>query len=149
MKISIVIDQTLRKDEVVIRRSEDSLVLRDIRSALQEGLSSSLPAYREGRLYFIPLKKVFRIFCEGSLVLAETDSGVYELKKRLYVWEEETESFGFIKVNSGELVNLNRVRCFDLTRTGVIRVLLLNGSSCRVSRRNMKKIKKYLQGEKK
>jgi len=77
-------------------------------------------------------------------VTAVTDNGEYNLKNRLYEMEEKLNKSYFIRISNSEIINLKKVKNFDLNFTGTICVKLSNGTVTYVSRRYVSKIKEIL-----
>ena len=77
-------------------------------------------------------------------VCAATDEGEFQLRQRLYELEERLEGGGFVRISNSELINLKRVRSFDLSLAGTIRVSLTDGSTAWASRRYVAKLRKTL-----
>ena len=63
---------------------------------------------------------------------------------RLYEIEEKLCSGNFVRISNSEIINLKKVKNFDLSFTGTILVRLSDGSTSYVSRRYVSKIKKIL-----
>ena len=87
---------------------------------------------------------MIRIYAANSKVFAVTDSGEYTLRLRLYEVEERLDPNQFVRISGSEIVNLKKVKNFDLSFAGTICVELMNGTSSFVSRRYVSKIKKIL-----
>jgi len=66
------------------------------------------------------------------------------LRLRLYELEERLRPFSFVRISNSEIINLKRVRSFDLSLVGTICVTLSDGSKAYVSRRYVPKIKEVL-----
>ena len=75
---------------------------------------------------------------------AVTEKGGFTLRLRLYELEERLDKKRFVRISNSEIVNLGKVRGFDLSFSGTIRVSLTNGTSTYVSRRYVSKIKTTL-----
>lgn len=75
---------------------------------------------------------------------AETGNGTYSLRLRLYEVEQRLTSRSFVRISNSELINLKKVRSFDLSLVGTICVSLSNGAVSYVSRRYVSKIKQLL-----
>ena len=73
-----------------------------------------------------------------------TENGEYVLRQRLYELEECLDGSCFVRISNAEIINLKKVRGFDLSITGTIRVTLTDGSATYVSRRYVGKIKQVL-----
>ena len=84
------------------------------------------------KFYLEPTEKVF--------------SAVESSEKGLTSAEAEQRLAGrsFVRISNGEIVNLKKVRGFDLSFTGTICVSLANGTVSYVSRRYVSKIKQLL-----
>ena len=72
---------------------------------------------------------------------AEAEGGTYLLRLRLYEAEQRLASRSFVRISNGEIINLKRIRGFDLSFVGTICVTLSNGTVTYVSRRYVSKIK--------
>ena len=71
-------------------------------------------------------------------------TGEYTLRLRLYEAEERLKPLRFVRISNSEIINLKKVRSFDLSFTGTICVILADGSKTYVSRRYVSKIKEVL-----
>ena len=78
-------------------------------------------------------------------VYAVTEEGEYQLRYRLYEVEERVNPKYFVRISQSEIVNLRKVKRFDLSLTGTIGVLFSDGSFSYVSRRFVSKIKQCLE----
>ncbi|MGN1069556.1 MAG: LytTR family DNA-binding domain-containing protein, partial [Candidatus Fimadaptatus sp.] len=58
--------------------------------------------------------------------------------------EQRLASQSFVRISNGEIINLKKVRGFDLGFTGTICVSLSNGTVTYVSRRYVARIKQLL-----
>lgn len=58
--------------------------------------------------------------------------------------EERLNSNYFIRISNSEIINLKKVKNFDLSFTGTICVELMNGTTTYVSRRYVSKMKTIL-----
>lgn len=77
-------------------------------------------------------------------VCAGTAEGEYLLRLRLYELENRLDPQRFVRISHAEIVNLDKVRCFDLNLAGTICIRLADGSVTYVSRRYVSKIKQLL-----
>ena len=79
----------------------------------------------------------------GQRVQLSTASGEYACRLRLYELEERLGA-DFIRISHGELVNLAKIKSFDLSLAGAICVRMTDGSVTYASRRYVAKIKQKL-----
>ena len=99
--------------------------------------------------YCIQVKQneIFRIYSMDKKVYLETEKENLLLKLRLYEFEELAEKCGwtdFIRISNTDIVNFSKVTKLDMSLTGIVRVIFINGKDAIVSRRYMNKIKKEL-----
>ena len=104
----------------------------------------TLLGFREGEAVPLTADAVLRFYGEDKAVLAQTESGVYTVRQRLYELEERFAAHRFARISHSEIVNLKKVTALDLTLTGTIRVTLTDGTVCWASRRYVRRIKEVL-----
>lgn len=99
--------------------------------------------------YCVQLKPadVFRVFSQDKKVFVQTEKETLLLKMRLYEFEELVEKCGwtnFIRISNTDIVNFDNASKFDMSLTGVIKVIMKNDECAFVSRRYMTKIRSEL-----
>ena len=87
---------------------------------------------------------IIRIYAEDGKIFASVKSKEYILRQRLYELEEQLNKYSFVRISNSEIINLKKVRNFDLSLSGTICVTLSDGTATYVSRRYVSKIKKIL-----
>ena len=87
---------------------------------------------------------ILRIYAVNGRVFAVLPSGEYMLRLRLYEVEERLKQQHFVRISNSEIINLKKVRSFDLSLTGTICVVLADGSKTYASRRYVTKLKGVL-----
>lgn len=116
--------------------------------ALLERLSREDPetllGFREGEAVPLTAAEIFRFYGEDKAVLAQTKTGTYTVRQRLYELEQQFSAHRFARISHSEIVNLKKVTALDLTLTGTIRVTLSDGTVCWASRRYVRRIKEVL-----
>ena len=103
-----------------------------------------LTGTRDGRLEILEEPELIRVCAMSGRVSALTEKGEYLLRQRLYELEERRDPCRFVRISNSEIINLKKVRHFDLRLTGTICVRLSDGTVTYVSRRYVGKIKKLL-----
>ena len=84
---------------------------------------------------------ILQVFSQDKKVYVKTnEDDTFILKIRLYQFEELGWS-NFVRVSNTDIVNIEYIEKFDLTFTGVIKIILKDKSIVTVSRRYMAKIK--------
>lgn len=92
----------------------------------------------------LELDRVFRFYGEEKEVRAQTETGIFTVRRRLYELEEQLAKYQFARISHSEIINLKQVTALDLGLTGTIRLTLKDGTACYASRRYVKKIKEVL-----
>lgn len=104
----------------------------------------TLLGFQEGTAVPLQTADILRFYGEDKGVLAQTETGVYTVRRRLYELEEQLASRRFARISHSEIVNLQKVTALDLTITGTIRITLRDGTVCWASRRYVRRIKEVL-----
>lgn len=144
MQIKIEIDDSCKEPKVIILTDKMSQEVNDIVSRLSEEKPDILAGFREDTLTVLDKSEIYRIYAEAGKVIASAGSGEYTLRQRLYEVEERLARDGFARISNSEIVNLKKVKQFDLSLAGTICVMLVDGTVTYVSRRYVSKIKNIL-----
>ena len=111
---------------------------------LSDDTPQILSGFRDDTLEILEQNDIFRFYASAGRIIAETDNGEYTLRLRLYELEGRLDKSRFVRISNSEIVNIRKVRKFDLSFTGTICVSLSNGTVTYVSRRYVHKIKQVL-----
>ena len=134
MKIITKIDESAEERVEIYSHKRDALV-----EQIEEFVSNygvNINGFKDGEIAPLTADGIYRIFVESNKVFASTDSGVYQLKNRLYQLEEMLGE-QFIKVNQSSLVNKKQIKKFS-SSWGSLIVELKNGETDYISRRQQK-----------
>ena len=141
MKFRLIIDKNC-EEEVVVYSREKTKLTEEI-ERIVENNAKELVGYIEREAYKIGISEIFCFVAEDNNVYAITENNRFRIKKRLYQLEEVVDD-NFIKINQSCIVNVREIKKFDSSFSGVLKVVLKNGYSDYVSRRNIKIIKERL-----
>lgn len=144
MEIEIRIDSSCREPKAVIFTDRVTEEVNAIVQKLSGGQPALLAGFRDGMLEILDPGAVLRVYAAAGKVFAATENGEYTLRPRLYELEQTLAGLGFVRISNSEIVNLKKVRGFDLSFAGTICVSLSDGSTTYVSRRYVAKIKQVL-----
>ena len=111
---------------------------------LSEKGPSVISGSRDGMITVLEENDLIKVYAGNGKVFAVTDHGEYSIKLRLYEIEKRLDPQRFVRISNSEIVNLKKVKNFDLSFTGTICVELINNTVTYVSRRYVSKIKKIL-----
>lgn len=144
MELEVKIDEKYPEPKVLILTASMTREVQALIQKLSEQEPQLLTGSREDRLEILEEGGLIRIYASGGKVLAVTEQGEYTLRQRLYELEAQLDSRWFVRISNSEIINLKKVKNFDLSLTGTICVKLSNGTKAYVSRRYVPKIKKIL-----
>jgi len=118
--------------------------VNEILKKIAESTPKVITGFQEDLVKIIEPASIYRIYANDGKVYVETTEGEYTVRLRLYEIEERLSMTSFVRISNSEIVNLEKVKNFDLSFTGTICVTLINGTVTYVSRRYVSKIKKVL-----
>ena len=147
LKLRFEQDKTLDEIEIVVRAAKKDAQV----TALLESFAKVEPIKltvldSDNRASVIDEKDIVFVAAEGKLVRVVTTEGIYKAKQSLQSIESIL-SRSFLRVSRFEIINLKKVRKYDFTLVGTLRVEFDNGMETWASRRYIPLIKERLSGE--
>ena len=133
MQIEIKIDDSCTEPKVIILTDKVTDEINDIITGFYNDLAEILSP-----------EDIIRIYAAGGKTFASVSKKEYILRQRLYELEEQLTKHSFVRISNSEIINLKKVRNFDLRLSGTICVTLSDGTATYVSRRYVSKIKQVL-----
>ena len=146
MKLNIEIDTNIEEPVALIttpRMTEEVTRVVDFISKLDD-ITTVISGIRDDKVELLEQESIIRIYAQEGKVLARTESGLYQVRLRLYELEERLDDSKFVRISNSEIVNLKKVKSLDLSFVGTICMELSNKEVSYVSRRYVSKIKKKL-----
>lgn len=144
MQIEIKMDENYREPKIIIMTDKMTDEVNDIVKKLSDEQPQLIAGFKDDSVQVIEPSSVYRVYAQLGKVFAETSKGNYLLRLRLYEAEERLEKFSFVRISNSDIINLKKVKSFDLSFAGTICIILSNGTVTYVSRRTVSKIKKLL-----
>lgn len=144
MKIEIKVDEKCAESQIIIMTNKMTDEINEIVKRITEQLPFVLTGFQNSEATVLEPDKIIRIYAATQKVYAVTDNGEYTIRLRIYEIEERLYQLGFVRISSSEIINLKKVKGFDLSLTGTICINFRNGSTTYVSRRYVAKIKQVL-----
>lgn len=144
MQIEIKIDNSCKEPKIIVVTNKITDEINKLVKKLAEDTPQLLAGVQGDVLKILDQHDISRIYATNGKVYAETEDGEYLLRLRLYELEERLDKNNFVRISNSEIINLKKVKAFDLSYTGTICVSFLNGTVAYVSRRYVKKIKQVL-----
>ncbi len=152
MQTQIKIEQC-EKPFCVIHTSKETDGIKAVAEKIgmmdENGLSAAVSGWDGDYCIQVKQNELLRIYSLDKKVYLECESEEEPLllKMRLYEFEELAERCGwtdFIRISNTDIVNLSKVKKFDMSLSGVIKVNYGDGKVAIVSRRYMNKIKSQI-----
>lgn len=144
MKIEVkLVTNTPERKVIIVTEAVDEEI-KGLMQRINREYPQVLAGFRADAATVLEQGQIIRVYASGGKVFAVTKDGEYTLRLRLYEMEERLDPSCFVRISNSEIVNLRRVKSFDMSYTGTIRVVLRNGDTAFVSRRYVGKIKKVL-----
>ena len=144
MQIEISIDASCKIPKIIIKTEKVTDEVNRVIQKLSEDSPKVITGFKDDRVEVLEPEQIFRFYANQGKVLAVTTNGEYTIRTRLYEIEEQMCLPKFVRVSNSEIINLKKVKNFDLSIAGTIYVKFSDGSGTYVSRRYVPKIKKVL-----
>lgn len=144
MQIEIKTDDSYIEPKIIILTASITEEINNIVQKLSVDNPRIITGSKNGKIEVLEQNDLIRIFSCNNKVFALTNNGEYLLRFRLYEMEEKLDPSQFVRISNSEIINLKKVKNFDLNFTGTICVKLINETVTYVSRRYVSKIKKIL-----
>jgi len=144
MQIEIKIDDSCKDPKIIVVTNEMTDEINLLLKQLSEDTPQIIAGFSGEAVTILEQEEIIRIYAEAGKVFAITTKGEYNVRLRLYELEERLDKSRFVRISNSEIINLRKVKGFDLSFSGTICVKLSNGASTYVSRRYVAKIKQVL-----
>ena len=144
VQVEVKIDKSAAEPKVIILTDRMTEEVHSIVQMLSETEPKLIAGFREDTVTVLDEKDILKIYAANGKVYAVLPSGEYTLRLRLYEIEERLKPQHFVRISNSEIINLKKVKSFDLSFTGTICVVLSDGSKTYASRRYVSKLKEVL-----
>ncbi len=140
MKCTVVLDDS--REEIIIYAKEKTTLIEKIEQLASEN-ETSLLGYKSDEIIPLEFDDVYCFVVENNKVYAVCEKEKYLIKQRLYKIEQMVDK-SFIKLNQSSIANIKKIKKFDTSIGGALKVVFKNDFVDYVSRRNIKNIKERL-----
>ena len=135
-----------KEEQVLIQCHEVTESIREIERFVKLR-QEKLEGYDADRMYCIPLSDVYYAEAVDNRLYIYTEKNGYELKMKLYAFEENYCSGEFFRCSRTAVVNLMRVSYLRPGLNGRLSARLTNGEDIIISRKYVNALKARLQNE--
>ena len=141
MKCYTYIEET-EEEKVLIYAKVRTKLIDDIESLVISSDIDLTGTYNE-EIVKINVNDVVCFISENNKVFALINDKKYQIRQRLYQIEEMNLN-AFIKLNQSCLANKNKIKKFESTIGGALKVIFKNGYIDYISRRELKNVKQRM-----
>ena len=141
LKYTLILDETKEESITIIVHKKTELITKIEKLINKEKFI--LFGFINDDIVPLDLSDVYAIYTSDNKVYAKTKSETLLLRERLYQIEENL-SDEFIKINQGCIINIKKVLKFESSLNTSIKVILKNGFSDYISRRELKNVKRRI-----
>ena len=145
MQVEINIDSSVTEPKVIILTDRMTEEINDLVRRISKPETQMIAGFRDDTVTLLDQETVLRIYAANGKVFAVTGNGEYLVRQRLYELEAQLRQDRFVRISNSEIINLKKVRHFDLSFSGTICVSLSDGAVTYVSRRYVSKIRDLLK----
>lgn len=144
MQVEIKIDSSYTEPKIIILTAAMTEDVNMIIDKLSKETPLIISGSKNEKIEVIEQEDLVRVYANAGKIFAVTDKGEYTIRLRLYEMEARLNSNQFVRISNSEIINLKKVKSFDLSFTGTICVELVDGTTTFVSRRYVSKLKTIL-----
>ena len=144
MDIEVKLDPQYKAPKVIVLTDRLTEEINELVARLSEEAPQLIAGFQGEILRLIEPQELLRVYSSDKKVIAVTADGEFALRQRLYEMEERLAGTKLVRISNSEIINMAKVRSFDLSIAGTICATLSDGTKAYVSRRYVTKIKKIL-----
>lgn len=147
VNVSFKQNRDLDSIDVVFAASEKDEEVISLMNRISDPLAGTLIVYdADGGRVTLPEDRIISISSGNKKLAICAEDGTYELRMSMQDAEELLNPFIFMRISRYEIINLGKVRRFDFSVTGTLRVEMEGGTETWASRRLIPAIRSRLAG---
>lgn len=144
MKLEVKIDSSYKTPLCIIYTDTVTDEINEYIKKLSSEKAKILTGKSGDMISVIKQDEIINICSANGKVYAVTEKGEFIVNQRLYELENSLDCERFVRISNSEIINLEKVKGFNLKLSGTIYVSFNDGRSTYVSRRYVSKIKERL-----
>ncbi|EGD46612.1 response regulator receiver protein [Ruminiclostridium papyrosolvens DSM 2782] len=145
MKVSVQEIEQNRSEQVVIQCYRITDKVNSIISFIKS-TDTSLVGYENEKMVELFLTEIFYVEAVDNRVFAYTENKTYQLRVKLYEFEETSKFMRFFRCSKSMVINLMKVDSVYPIFNGRFSAKLFNGEEIIISRRYVSELKNLLGG---
>lgn len=132
---------------VVFHAKEMNDEVRSLMKRLETPFTDTLMVQDEkGEITVLPSADIISISSDNRKLKVIAEEGNYELHSTLRDIQEQLDEADFLKISRYEIINLHKVKRFDFSVSGSLKITMKNGMETWASRRFIAEIREKLTG---
>ncbi len=146
--IDIVTDDRYVEPKITIHTNKRTEQIDNIIYAIENVSGRDfpfIPAYKDEKAELLSQRDIYRAYTQGRKVMVQTADEIYSVKKSLMALEEDLNPGRFLRISQSEIINLNKVKSFDINLSGTVGIEFDNGNKSWAARSRVKAIKDLLK----
>ncbi len=146
--IEVILDEKFEDPKITIQTKERTKQIEDIIEAIENASGKDfpmLPGLSGEKVELLSQRDIVRVYTSGRKLIIQTDKNSYFSTKSLSNVEELLNPDRFIKISQSEIVNIRKVKNFEIKLAGTIGIVFENGEKTWASRSRVKYIKAMLK----
>ena len=148
VEIEVVINEKYIDPKVTIQTKANTTQVENIIYAIENASENDFPhivANDNDKMAFISQRDIVRIYTEGRRIFLQTEDATYTIKRTLAGLEEDLNPDRFLRISQSEIINLYKVKRFDIGVSGTIGIEFDCGIKSWASRSRMKQVREMLK----
>lgn len=116
MKIEIKIDEGCTETKIIVVTSKVTEEVNEIIKRLSSEQPQMIAGFKDEQATMLEPTQIYRVYASEGKVYAEVENGTHLLRLRLYEAEQRLAKCSFVRISNSEIINLKKVKGFDLRR---------------------------------
>lgn len=146
--VRLELDPALDHVEVLVRAPAEDAETAELLELLGAHPPDTLTVFdANGLIRALAAEEIVSASVDGKLVNIVTEDGSWYTRRTLQSLEDALDARRFLRVSRYEIVNLAKVRRYDFTVAGTLRLELAGGMETWASRRCIPEIRRRLKGK--
>ena len=128
--IEVILDEKFEDPKITIQTKERTKQIEDIIEAIENASGKDfpmLPGLSGEKVELLSQRDIVRVYTSGRKLIIQTDKNSYFSTKSLSNVEELLNPDRFIKISQSEIVNIRKVKNFEIKLAGTIGIVFENG----------------------
>ena len=146
--IDVILDERYTDPKVTIYAKAHNAQVDSIIAAVEKASENEFPmiSASDGRnTLLLSQRDIIRVYTQGRKIMISTAEKEYYANKSLSSIEEMLNPDRFLRISQSEIINLYKVKCFDINTAGTIGIEFENGDRSWAARSRVKAIKNMLR----